>query len=85
MKPYRISCYILAQKEILEQKVVSFLILTAVVLSTMMTTAVVQSAGMLTCRSAFDKDKDILSPVFPSNPRNLSASSDSAISIGSRR
>ncbi len=34
------------------------------------------------CRSAFDKDKDILSPVFPSNPRNLSASSDSAISIG---
>ncbi len=48
MKPYRISYYILAQKEILEQKVVSFLILTAVVLSTMMTTAVVQSAGMLT-------------------------------------
>ena len=48
MKPYRISYYILAQKEILEQKVVSFLILTAVVLSTMMTTAVVQSAGVLT-------------------------------------
>lgn len=48
MKPYRISYYILAQKEILEQKVVSFLILTAVVLSTMMTTAVGQSAGVLT-------------------------------------
>ena len=48
MKPYRTSCYILAQKEILEQKVVSFLILTAVVLSTMMTTAVGQSAGVLT-------------------------------------
>ena len=31
MKPYRISCYILALKEILEQKVVSFLILTTVV------------------------------------------------------
>lgn len=43
MKSYRT----LAWKEILEQKIVSALILTAIVLSTMMTAAVGQSAGVL--------------------------------------
>ena len=43
MRSYRT----LAWKEILEQKIVSALILTAIVLSTMMTTAVGQSAGVL--------------------------------------
>lgn len=41
------SYHTLAWKEILEQKVVSFLILTAIILSTLMTTAVGQSAGVL--------------------------------------
>ena len=41
------SYHTLALKEILEQKVISVLILIAVILSTMMTAAVGQSAGIL--------------------------------------
>ncbi len=41
------SYLILARKEVLSQKLTSFLILTAVILSTMMTAAVGQSAGVL--------------------------------------
>lgn len=41
------SYHTLAWKEIMEQKVVSALILTAIILSTMMTTAAGQCAGVL--------------------------------------
>lgn len=51
------SYHILAWKEILEQKTVSVLILTAVILSTMMTTAVGQSAGVL---SAMRKQQAVM-------------------------
>ena len=41
------SYHVLAWREIMGQKVVSVLILTAVILSTVMTTAVGQSVGVL--------------------------------------
>ena len=49
------SYHTLALKEILEQKTVSVFILIAVILSTMMTTAVGQSAGVL---AAMRKQQD---------------------------